>query len=76
MTSNLKCPYTEEELKEIRNNFKGDKLICPDMDNGVEVQQWKDILGNMSTRDLMISEATSKTQIKRIKRKFKSGEWG
>lgn len=29
MTSKLKCPYTEEELKEIRNNFKGDKPICP-----------------------------------------------
>lgn len=29
MTSKLKCPYTEEELKEIRNNFKDGKLICP-----------------------------------------------
>lgn len=46
------------------------------MDNGIEVQQWKEILGNMSTMDIMISEATSKTQIKRIKRKFKNGEWG
>lgn len=42
----------------------------------VEVQQWKDMLGNMSTMDIMISNATSKTQIKRIKRKFKRGEWG
>lgn len=46
------------------------------MDNEIEVQQWKDILGDMSNRDLMISKATSKTQIKRIKRKFKRGEWG
>ena len=29
MTSKLKCPYSEEELKEIRNNFKGDKFVCP-----------------------------------------------
>lgn len=29
MTSKLKCPYSEEELKEIRNNFNGNKLVCP-----------------------------------------------
>lgn len=29
MTSELKCPYSEEELKEIRNNFNGNKLVCP-----------------------------------------------
>lgn len=29
MTSKLKCPYSEEELKEIRNNFKGNKPVCP-----------------------------------------------
>lgn len=45
------------------------------MDNGIEVKQWADIL-DMSTRDQMIAKATSKTQIKRIKRKFKRGEWG
>ena len=35
MTSELKCPYTEEELKEIRNNFKGDKLVCPFCQQGL-----------------------------------------
>lgn len=29
MTIKLKCPYSEEELKEIRNNFKGNKPVCP-----------------------------------------------
>lgn len=46
------------------------------MSNDIEIQQWKNLLGNMSTMDIMISEATSKTQIKRIKRKFKRGDWG
>lgn len=46
-----------------------------DMAFGIEVQQWKDVFGNISAMDIMISNATSKTQIKRIKRKFKRGEW-
>ncbi len=29
MANKLKCPYSKEELKEIRSNFKGDKFLCP-----------------------------------------------
>ena len=49
MTKKLKCPYSEEELKEIRNTFKGDKLKCPfcetELEQGIELLRGGHILG-------------------------------